>query len=159
MKRTREKTEQQDEEEVRSQLFDSEVQNPKQCFRVRHIIDKKESLEVKTACLGTASLCRWPLPCVPVETELSVSPPMYLWKTLSLDVLLLKVFCCLDTPWTNVKVMHWWWSCHTLSLQWVLTGMNAEIEAMMAANKAAMEENQEEADVSQEEMASRLGSL
>ena len=33
--------------------------------------------------------------------------------------------------------------------------MNAEIEAMMAANKAAMEENQEEADVSQEEMASR----
>ena len=36
-----------------------------------------------------------------------------------------------------------------------LTGMNAEIEAMMAANKAAMEESQEEADISQEEMASR----
>ena len=34
--------------------------------------------------------------------------------------------------------------------------MNAEIEAMMAANKAAMEESQEEADVSQEEMATRL---
>ena len=34
-------------------------------------------------------------------------------------------------------------------------GMNAEIEAMMAANKAAMEESQEEADISQEEMASR----
>ena len=35
--------------------------------------------------------------------------------------------------------------------------MNAEIEAMMAANKAAMEESKEEADISQEEMASRLG--
>ena len=38
-----------------------------------------------------------------------------------------------------------------------LIGMNAEIEAMMAANKAAMEESKEEADISQEEMASRFG--
>ena len=45
---------------------------------------------------------------------------------------------------------------HTHSLQRVVAGMNAEIEAMMAANKAAMEESQEEADVSQEEMATRL---
>ena len=37
-----------------------------------------------------------------------------------------------------------------------LVGMNAEIEAMMAANKAAMEEKHEEADISQEEMASRF---
>ena len=34
--------------------------------------------------------------------------------------------------------------------------MNAEIEAMMAANKVAMEEKHEEADISQEEMASRF---
>ena len=37
-----------------------------------------------------------------------------------------------------------------------MVGMNAEIEAMMAANKAAMEEKHEEADISQEEMASRF---
>ena len=38
MKRTREKTEQQDEEEVRSQLFDSEVQNPKKIGRQIFIV-------------------------------------------------------------------------------------------------------------------------
>lgn len=91
MKRTREKTEQQDEEEVRSQLFDSEV------------------TPAMRAC-GNRIVCEPSY--VPVEN---------------------LVFGRL-----------------------AFKGMNAEIEAMMAANKAAMEENQEEADVSQEEMASRL---
>ena len=81
MKRTREKTEQQDEEEVRSQLFDSEVKNL-----------RRKKLSGESECLGIAFFCRSPLPCVPVETELYVSPPMSLLKTLSLDVLLLKVF-------------------------------------------------------------------
>ena len=77
MKRTREKTEQQDEEEVRSQLFDSEVQNPKKIGRQIFII--------------AFLLIRSPLPCALVEAELSVSPRMFLWRTSSLDVLLLKV--------------------------------------------------------------------
>ena len=38
MKRTREKTEQQDEEEVRSQLFDSEVQKVKKFWRPTFIL-------------------------------------------------------------------------------------------------------------------------
>ena len=82
---------------------------------------------------------------------------MSLLRIWSLDVLLLKVFELLDIN-RKVTVMKCI-LCHSPLVQSLynefVTGMNAEIEAMMAANKAAMEESQEEADVSQEEMASR----
>ena len=82
---------------------------------------------------------------------------MSLLRIWSLDVLLLKVFEFLDIN-RKVTVMKCI-LCHSPLVQSLynefVTGMNAEIEAMMAANKAAMEESQEEADVSQEEMASR----
>ena len=86
-----------------------------------------------------------------------MSPPTSLLRIWSLDVLLLKVFEFLDIN-RKVTVMKCI-LCHSPLVQSLynefVTGMNAEIEAMMAANKAAMEESQEEADVSQEEMASR----
>merc|ERR1712203_1057036 len=90
-KRTREKTEQQDEEEVRSQLFDSEV-TPAMRAGGSRIVCEPSYVPVENLVFGRLAF----------------------------------------------------------------KGMNAEIEAMMAANKAAMEESKEEADISQEEMASRL---
>ena len=81
---------------------------------------------------------------------------MSLLKTSSLDVLLLKVFSPVILTLKKCESGALMVPHHAHSLQRVVAGMNAEIEAMMAANKAAMEESQEEADVSQEEMATRL---
>jgi hypothetical protein len=103
MKRTREKNEVQDEEDVRSQLFDSEVTPAMRAGGSRIVCEPSY---------------------VPVES--------LVFGRLAFKVAAM-IACIGDRH----------------------QGMNAEIESMMAAAQAAAEEGKEEADVTQEEMASR----